>query len=209
MQEGIVNITLLFKQVMCRYSCPDVLITDQGKEFVNKLSAELYLITNTEHRITTAYHPQVISNIYVNYAYDINVCIETNGLTERFNQTLSRCLAKVCNKDHNNWDEKIDTILMSYRASSQTSTKHSPFFMLYQQDMRLPVDAELMRNGVDSEGVDSEGEEDLDKVMDILLEKRKEVFEKVEKNIKRAQQYQNKRMTASICLGNWILDWRC
>ena len=30
--------------------------------------------------------------------------------------------------------------------------------------------------------VDSEGEEDLDKVMDILLEKRKEVFEKVEKN---------------------------
>ena len=60
---------------MCRYGCPDVLITDQGKEFVNKLSAELYLITNTEHRITTAYHPQVISNIYVNYAYDINVCI--------------------------------------------------------------------------------------------------------------------------------------
>ena len=77
---------------------------------------------------------------------------------------------------------------MSYRASSQTSTKHSPFFMLYQQDMRLPIDAELMCNGVDSEGVDCEGEEDLDKVMDILLEKRKEVFEKVEKNIKRAQQ---------------------
>ena len=76
MQEGIVNITLLFKQVMCHYGCPDVLITDQGKKFVNKLSAELYLITNTEHRITTAYHPQVISNIfYVNYAYDINVCI--------------------------------------------------------------------------------------------------------------------------------------
>ena len=75
MQEGIVNITLLVKQVMCRYGCPDVLITDQGKEFVNKLSAEFYLITNTEHRITTAYYPQVISNIYVNYAYDINVCI--------------------------------------------------------------------------------------------------------------------------------------
>ena len=65
--------------------------------------------------------------------------------------------------------------------------------MLYQQDMRLPIDAELMRNGVDSEGVDSEGEEDLDKVMDILLEKRKEVFEKVEKNIKRAQQYQKEK----------------
>ena len=96
---------------------------------------------------------------------------------------------------------------MSYRASSQTSTKHSPFFMLYQQDMRLPIDAELMRNGVDSEGVDSEGEEDLDKVMDILLEKRKEVFEK---DIKRAQQYQKetydrKHLPRELDLGMEVL----
>ena len=99
---------------------------------------------------------------------------------------------------------------MSYRASSQTSTKHSPFFMLYQQDMRLPIDVELMRNGVDREGVDSEGEEDLDKVMDILLEKRKEVFEKVEKNIKRAQQYQKetydrKHLPRELDLGMEVL----
>ena len=45
---------------MCRYGCRDVLITDQGREFVNELSAQLYSITKTEHRITTAYHPQVL-----------------------------------------------------------------------------------------------------------------------------------------------------
>lgn len=38
--------------------------------------------------------------------------LQTNGLTERFNQTLSRCLAKVCNEDHTDWDLKIDTVLM-------------------------------------------------------------------------------------------------
>ena len=57
--------------------CPEILITDQGREFVNSLFEELYSITNTEHRITSAYHPQ------------------SNGLTERFNQTLTRCLSKV------------------------------------------------------------------------------------------------------------------
>ena len=64
-------------------------------------------------------------------------------LTERYNQTLSRCLAKVINDDQCNWHEKIDTALMGYRASRQASTKHSPYFMLHQQNMRLPIDVEL------------------------------------------------------------------
>ena len=50
---------------MCRYGCPEVLITDQGREFVNAMSSELYAMTKTEHRITSAYHPQVI--IYITY----------------------------------------------------------------------------------------------------------------------------------------------
>ena len=85
--------------------CPEVLITDQGREFVNSLSSQLYSITHTEHRITSAYHPQ------------------TNGLTERFNQTLTRCLAKVVDEYQSDWDERIDTVLMGYRASRQASTK--------------------------------------------------------------------------------------
>ncbi len=42
----------------------ETLITDQGREFVNGLSAELYAITETEHRITSAYHPQVMCTIF-------------------------------------------------------------------------------------------------------------------------------------------------
>jgi len=66
--------------------------------------------------------------------------------TERLNQTLSQCLAKVCNDNQTNWDEKLDTVLMGYRASCQASTKHSPYYMLFQQHMRLPIDAEVPSN---------------------------------------------------------------
>ena len=52
--------------------------------------------------------------------------MQTNGLTERFNQTLSQCLAKVCDEDQTNWDEKLDTVLMGYGAS------------------RLPIDTEVL-----------------------------------------------------------------
>ena len=50
---------------LCRFGSPEILITDQGREFVNELSAELYSITNTEHRITSAYHPQVLTRLHV------------------------------------------------------------------------------------------------------------------------------------------------
>jgi len=50
-------------KVICRFGSPETLITDQGREFVNELSAKLYSITKTDHRITSAYHQQV--NTYI------------------------------------------------------------------------------------------------------------------------------------------------
>ena len=126
---------------MCRYGCPEVLITDQGREFVNEISSQLYAITKTEHRITSAYHPQVYLYYYavmVEFNKFYIPILQTNGLTERFNQTLSRCLAKIIDED------KLDTVLMGYRASQQASTKQSPYFMMFQQQMRLPIDAEIL-----------------------------------------------------------------
>ena len=88
----------------------------------------LYGITNTEHRITSAYHPQV----HVGFVSALS--LQTNGLTERFNQTLSRCLAKIVNESQS---DKIDTVLMEYRASRQSSTKFSPYYMMFQQEMKV------------------------------------------------------------------------
>ena len=47
------------------------------------------------------------------------------------NLTLSQYLAKVIDDDQQNWDEQIDTVLMSYLAPRQASTKHPPYCMLY------------------------------------------------------------------------------
>ncbi len=40
-----------------------------------------------------------------------------------------------------NWDDKLDAIRFSYRASKQATTKHSPYFM-FGRHPRLPIDAE-------------------------------------------------------------------
>ena len=61
-----IYIHILFHGDTClnRFGCCDVVISDQGCEFVNQIQDELYQLTGTEHRVTSAYHP------------------ETNGLTE-------------------------------------------------------------------------------------------------------------------------------
>ena len=90
-----------------------IVISDQGREFVNSVNKKLFKRFKTEHRITTAYHPQA------------------NGLVERFNQTLQRSLVKLVNKEQNNWDEYIDSVLFAYRTAIQKSTKRSPFEVMF------------------------------------------------------------------------------
>ena len=75
---------------------------------------------------------------------------------------------------------------MGYRASRQASTKHSPYFLLFQQQMRLPIDSEVLPSSCDQESDD----EDLDQKIQILLASREKAFKKVEANINAAQKRQ-------------------
>ena len=98
---------------MHRFGCCEVLISDQGREFVNRVKEELFHLTGTEHRVSSTYHPQM------------------NGLTERFNQTLQTTLLKVVNECQNDWDEYLPALLFAYHTSVQKATKLSPFEVMF------------------------------------------------------------------------------
>ena len=84
--------------------------------------------------ITSAYHPQ------------------SNGLDERFNQTLQRQLLKYVNDEQTDWDLYLDTVLFSYQVSRQDSTKTSSFLLVYGRQPKLPV--ELCFQSTGKEGKD-------------------------------------------------------
>ena len=96
--------------VLIRYGCTKIVISDQGREFVNRVSQDLFALTKTQHKISTAYHPQ------------------TNGLVERFNQTIQRSLLKLVKKEQDDWDEYIDGVLFGYRTAIQKSTMQEVTF---------------------------------------------------------------------------------
>ncbi|KAL5503110.1 hypothetical protein EMCRGX_G010014 [Ephydatia muelleri] len=104
--------------VICRHGWPDIIISEQGREFVNQLSSCLFNLTGIEHKISSPYHPQ------------------TNGLDERTNQTLTRALIKF-SEAKENWDENIDAALYAYRIAKQDSSQFSPFFIMYNRNPHI------------------------------------------------------------------------
>ncbi len=116
--------------LICRHGVPKKVQTDQGREFVNSLNGHLFKLTGIKHVISLAYHPQ------------------TNGLIERFNQTLQRSLLKMVEQNVDEWDNYLDSVLFAYRTSKQASTKFSPFVLLYGREPRLPVDLLTEENNV-------------------------------------------------------------
>lgn len=99
----------LYDDVICRHGCPFFYITDQGREFTNKLISELFRLTGTQQRVTTAYHPQA------------------NGLVERQNRTIKNCLLKVLQENSKRWPYILQGVLFAHRTTQHCSTNYSPF----------------------------------------------------------------------------------
>ena len=52
------TIARVIVRLICRYTNMRVLITDQGREFVNEVNNAICRRLQIDHRLTTAYHPQ-------------------------------------------------------------------------------------------------------------------------------------------------------
>ena len=104
--------------VFDRVGIPSEILTDQGSNFTSQLLTELYRMLHIHPIRTTPYHPQ------------------TDGLVERFNQTLKSMLRKAATKEGRDWDKMIPFLLFTYREVPQSSTGFSPF----GKSVRGPLD---------------------------------------------------------------------
>ncbi|CAF4814350.1 unnamed protein product, partial [Rotaria socialis] len=78
-----------------------------------------------DHTYSTTYHPQ------------------SNGMIERFNATFVPQIAKLQDKEHNNWDEFLSPVVFAYNTGTHSTTQYSPFQLLYGREPRLPTDGRL------------------------------------------------------------------
>lgn len=120
------TVTFIYEDIICRHGCPGRILTDRGTHFNNRLLNGLMEKFKVAHLMSTPYHPQ------------------TNGLVERFNRTLIEALAKTASEHLTDWDKYIAPALFAYRTSVHSTTKLSPFLLIYGREAKLPTDSTEM-----------------------------------------------------------------
>jgi hypothetical protein len=116
----------LYDEIICRHGCPREILSDRGAVFVGQIVTNLIEIMGIHRRLTSAYHPQ------------------SNGLTERFNQTLCKVLKKCVKETTREWDTLIASSLFAYRTTKNRTTKYEPFYLLYGRTPTLPIELDII-----------------------------------------------------------------
>ena len=112
----------LFNEYICKYGVPATILSDQGTHFHNQLMKAMSNLVGYDHKYSTTYHPQ------------------SNGMVERFNATFVPQIAKLQDKEYNNWDEFLLPVVFAYNTGVHSTTEYSPFQLLYGREPRLPAD---------------------------------------------------------------------
>ncbi|XP_064483033.1 uncharacterized protein K02A2.6-like [Ornithodoros turicata] len=74
---------------------------------------------------------------------------EANGEAERFIQTLMKAI-KTCHVEEQNWMQKIHDFLLCYRATAHTTTKLSPYELLFGRKMLTTLPSSVHRETTDT-----------------------------------------------------------
>lgn len=111
----------IFENIITRFGCPIILMSDQGTHFLNKRIEVLVEDFQVHHQKSTPYHPQA------------------NGMIEAFNTILEHAFTKVCNANHDDWDLRIPAVLWAYRATCKKLTRHTPFRLVYGQEVVMSL----------------------------------------------------------------------
>ena len=113
---------VLYNNFFSVFGFPQKLMSDQGTEFTGDVIAAMCKLLGIEKIRTMPYHPQ------------------TNGSAERVHQTLQRMIGKLDPEKRLKWPEHIGSVLIAYNATRSQVTGYSPYFLMFGQRPRLPVD---------------------------------------------------------------------
>ncbi len=169
----------LMEKIVYYHGPPKIIVTDRGTNFTSELFRELSKALGVKHRTTTAYHPQ------------------TNGLTERFNQTVISMIRKYINDSFSNWEEMLGLVAFAYRNSVHSSTHETPYFMNHGRDPVMPLDRFLIPR--DTLSVPPEDYQYK------LFQRLHEVFKLAKENLAKAREEQKEQYDARAKEANYVI----
>uniref|UniRef100_A0A803JGD3 Integrase catalytic domain-containing protein n=1 Tax=Xenopus tropicalis TaxID=8364 RepID=A0A803JGD3_XENTR len=103
---------LFVSNIFRLHGFPINIVSDRGVQFVSKFWRAFCSLVGIELSFSTAYHPQ------------------TNGQTERVNQSLEQFLRCYVSDNQSSWAELLPWAEFAYNNATHSSTGQSPFFIV-------------------------------------------------------------------------------
>ena len=106
------------------YGVPATVVSDQGREFCNKLLAGIWDLLKVEHKTTTPYHPKA------------------NAQAEVFNKTMAQYLTTMIassDKTIKEWESMLGPLMLAHNTAVHRATRMTPFYTMFGYDPNLPI----------------------------------------------------------------------
>jgi hypothetical protein len=113
---------LFFNEVVRLRGIPNTIVFDRDAKFLSYFWRTLWYKLGTKLLFSTTCHPQ------------------TDGQTEIVNHILSTMLRAILKDNLRSWEECLPHIEFSYNRSIHSTTKLSPFMVVYGFNPRAPID---------------------------------------------------------------------
>ncbi|GAA5916771.1 hypothetical protein JCM5296_001318 [Sporobolomyces johnsonii] len=101
---------LFYQHIFPNHGLPKDIVSDRGAVFDSSFWRTLSRLTRTKLSMSTAYHPQ------------------SDGVTERLNQTLEQFLRMHINYQQDDWETLLPLAAFVYNDTLHSATKTTPFF---------------------------------------------------------------------------------
>ncbi|XP_055527536.1 uncharacterized protein LOC129720126 [Wyeomyia smithii] len=146
------------------FGVPEIILTDNGTQFVSKSFKDLLQAYHVNHWLTPAYHPQINN-------------------TERVNRVITTIIRATLRKNLKHWADDIQTVANAIRTAVNESTKYTPYFVLFRRNQ--VSDGREYASIRDNHTPQAETQNEIES-------KRTELYEEVRKNLQKAYQRHEK-----------------
>ncbi|KAM2252327.1 hypothetical protein FF2_006669 [Malus domestica] len=181
------------EHIIHRYGMSRYIVTDNGKQFSNRLVDELCEKYKFKQHKSSMYHALA------------------NGLAEAFNKTLCNLLKKVIGRTKKDWHERIGEALWAYRMTYRTPTQATPYSLVYGVEAVLLLESQIpsLRMTLQEGLTDEENAKLRIQELEALDEKRLEAQQHLECYQARLSKAFNKKVfPRSFQMGDLVLSLR-